>query len=229
MQAIILAAGEGVRMHPLTHHLPKPLLRIGGKPVLDHLVESLPQEVDEIVLVIRHLGDMIQRYCGSVFHGRPVTYVQGPSGTAPSFLATKSLVKEGRFLVLYGDEVPSPLDFSQCLRYPASVLCWELPDPWNHGIARLRPNGTIAEIVEKSPHPPGNLVSGGVMVVDHRIFSYVPTPGPTGELFFSSLLNQFVRDIPTVAVRAEWGIGGLSTPDDLERIDRWFTERNILL
>lgn len=229
MQAIILAAGEGTRMRPLTDHVPKPLVRICGKPMLDHLFELFPDEIDSALIVVRHLKEMIIRYCGPVFHGRPITYVDGPVGTAPSFLATQSHLIGDRFLILYGDEVPSPADIQQCLSYSSSILCWEMDDPWNHGIARLREDGTIAEIVEKSPHPPGRLVTGGVMVMNRRLFTYPAVPGPSGEQYLSSMLNQYVKDVPTTAVRAEWGIGGISRMEDIDRVSNWFLERNIKL
>jgi len=229
MQAVILAAGEGMRMRPLTEHLPKPLLRVGGRPILDHLFASLPGEVDEVILVVRHLGDMIRRYCGDSFHGRRVTYVEGPVGTGPSFLAAKPFVTSERFMILYGDELPSPGDLTRCLEHHSSVLSWEMDDPWNHGVLCMRPDGTIGEILEKPSPAPSTRIAGGVMVVDHRIFAYPPLEGPSGETYLSTMLNQYVQDVPTHPVRAEWDVCGISRPEDIERATRWFHERNIRL
>ena len=62
MKAIILAAGEGVRMRPLTLSKPKPLLEVAGKPLIHRLVSNLPDEVDGVVFVIGYLGDQIRNY-----------------------------------------------------------------------------------------------------------------------------------------------------------------------
>ena len=62
MQAIILAAGKGTRMRPLTYDMPKAMLPVKGKPVLEYTISFLPEEIDEIIIVINHLGDQIKNY-----------------------------------------------------------------------------------------------------------------------------------------------------------------------
>ena len=64
MKAVILAAGEGVRMRPLTNNCPKPMIKILGKPILHHIIDALPDEVNEIILVVGYLGDQIENYFG---------------------------------------------------------------------------------------------------------------------------------------------------------------------
>lgn len=222
MKAVILAAGEGVRMRPLTIDIPKPLLRVAGKTLLDHIFEALPKEIDEAVIVVKYLGDQIKKYCGEVFHGRRVIYAEGSDlGTAYSFLAARPhLLDEDRFLFIYGDELPTSEDIVACLSYPASILCWEVDDPWNHGVATLRPDGTIAEIEEKPTHPASRLISGGVMVLNKKIFKCTPSKEDKKEFFFTQMLNQFVKEEKVQAVKLRRGIGGISTPADLERVER---------
>ena len=62
MKAVIPCAGEGVRMRPLTLRTPKQLLEVGGKPILVHIFENLPDEIDEVILVVGYLGDKIREY-----------------------------------------------------------------------------------------------------------------------------------------------------------------------
>jgi len=70
MQCVILAAGKGTRLRPLTENCPKPLVEVGGKTLLDHIVGALPSSVDELIIVTGYLGEMIEAYCGTEFHGR---------------------------------------------------------------------------------------------------------------------------------------------------------------
>jgi len=226
MQVVILAAGKGERMRPLTLGTPKPLLKVGGKTLLDHIVESLPPDIDEIVLVTKYLGHKIRDYCGDEFHGKRVTYVDGSErGTAYSFLAAKPHIKSDRFLFVYGDELPYPRDIEECLKHPASILCWDVEDPWNHGIASLQPDGSIAEIIEKPKSPSSNLIANGVMVLNKKVFGYQPQVGPKGEYYFADMVNQFVRSNKVIAVKSISPIGGISTPEDLGRAEKQFMER----
>ena len=77
MKIVILAAGKGTRLLPLTQSTPKPLLRFGGQTILDHTFKALPAAIDEAVIVINYLGEQIKDYCGASFHGRPINYVEG--------------------------------------------------------------------------------------------------------------------------------------------------------
>lgn len=229
MKVVILAAGEGQRMRPLTLKTPKPLIRVGGKTVLDHIFETLPPEIDEAIIAVKYLGEQIKEYCGKVFHGRPVTYVDGSEkGTAYSFLAAKPHLRDESFLFVYGDELPRSEDIKNCLSYPLSILCWEVDDPWNHGIAVLRPDGTIAEIEEKPAHPKSRLLSDGVMVLNSKIFSYAPEKGAKGEFNFTDMLNHFVKEEKVKAVISKAPAGGFSTPADIERIENILIKRNNL-
>ncbi len=220
MQAVILAAGEGTRMRPLTESTPKPLLVVAGKPILNYIFEALSGEVDEVVLVVRYLGEQIRAHCGDSFYGRRIVYAEGsPRGTAYSFLAAKPHLAPGRFLFFYGDELPSARDVASCLAHPASILCWEALDPWNHGVAVLAEDGTIKEMVEKPKQPPSNLITGGVMVLNHAIFDADPLVRVGSEIYFTDMVNQFAQHNPLHAVVSERKIGGISAPDDIARVE----------
>ena len=221
MQVVILAAGAGVRMRPLTADTPKPLLRIGGQTLLDHIFAALPAEVDHAVIVVKYLADQIKKYCGANFHGRAITYAEGSAlGTAYSFLAARPHLVDERFLFLYGDELPSRQDVAACLTERASILCWRVADPEHHGVVAVGKDGIISEIIEKPAHPAGNLIADGVMVLNKKIFSYAPEK-QQGEYFFTDMLNHFVREERVTAVASGRGIGGISTPADIARVEAW--------
>lgn len=139
MQAIILAAGEGKRMRPLTLDIPKPLLKIKGKPIIEHIFHSLPPGVTEVIVVVKYLGDKIRSHLGSFFAGRKVIFVEGcGQGTAADFLLTKDFVESDRFLVIYGDEIPNHDDVANCLTKDFSLLVFKSDNPTAHGIVILK-------------------------------------------------------------------------------------------
>ena len=221
MKVVILAAGEGMRMRPLTLDTPKPLLKIAGKTILDHIFEALPLEIDEAIIAVRYLEDKIKKHCGKEFHGRPVVYAEGSDlGNAYSFLAAKPYLKNERFMVVQGDELLTKEDFINCLAYPLSILCFEVPDPWNHAVATLRKDGSIEEMSEKPERAVGNLIANGLMVLNQTIFQYKPKQHPNGEFYFSSMLNQLIKKEKVMAVKAQRLVGGISTPADISRVEK---------
>lgn len=209
-------------MRPLTEHTPKPMLKVAGKTLLDHIFEALPAEITEAVIVTKYLGQHIRDYCGTAFHGRSIQYADGSEkGTAYSFLAAREHIHDDRFLFLYGDEFPDPDDIRRAMKYAFSIVCWEVTDPWNHGVATIRNDGTIEEIIEKPKEPKGNVIADGIMLLSKHIFSYAPLQKPGGgEYYFTSMVNQFVRDHVVHAVISKQKIGGISTPEDIERVER---------
>jgi NDP-sugar pyrophosphorylase family protein len=76
MQCVILAAGKGTRLRPLTDDIPKPLVLVAGKSLLEHIVAALPSAVDELIIVHGYLGEQIKAHCGEFYFGRKVTYVE---------------------------------------------------------------------------------------------------------------------------------------------------------
>lgn len=218
---MILAAGEGVRMRPLTLTTPKPMLQVAGKTLLDWVFEVLPPEVGEAVIVIRYLGEQIKAYCGDTFHCRKIHYAEGSErGTAYSFLSAQPFIGKERFLCIYGDELPNTDEVAACLKHHASILCFTTADPWNHGVVTLREDGSIAAIEEKPREPQSDLISDGVMVLNERIFACPPVVGPRGEFYLTDMLNQFVKKEKVMAVIGTRAIGGISTPDDIARVER---------
>ena len=222
MKAIILAAGEGTRMRPLTLKTPKPLLPINGRPILDHIFEALPDEITDVVVVVKYLGEQIKEYLGTAHRGRRVQYAEGSEkGTAYSLKAAeKFLSDDERFLFLYGDELPYRKNIEMCLAHPLSILSFRSATPETGGVALFREDGTITEIEEKPAKPKSNIVADGIMVLDKSIFDYEPLSNSKGEFYLTSMLNQFVKDRSVRAVLSDKFVGDITTPEDLKRIEK---------
>lgn len=226
VKAIILAAGKGERMMPLTQDTPKPLLKIAGKTVLDHIFEAFPPEIDAAVIVVRYLGDKIRAYCGDNFHGRKIQYAEGSEkGNAFSFLAAHSFVRsDERIIILYADEIPSAENIAKCLTHQYSWLCKKTTRPQAAGVAKFSQTGeTIEEIIEKSPNPPSDIAAIGLMVMSGKVFEYEPQQHANGEYYLTGLLNQFLKEEKVHAVITE-GSRSLTKPDDIPIIEKFLQQ-----
>jgi len=110
-------------MMPLTAKTPKPLLKVKGKALIDYVLESLPSEVNEIIIVTKYRGNQIRMHVGGDYRGREVKYVEGSDkGNAYSFRATRKYLNNERFLLIYGDEMPTPENVKRCVAKNLSVL-----------------------------------------------------------------------------------------------------------
>lgn len=220
MKAIILAAGAGKRMRPLTLKTPKPLLKINGKVILDDIFDALPKEIDRVILVVGYLKEKIQKYVGHFYKGRSVDYViqKKLNGTASAVILCKDFFSKGeRFLVLNGDEVQQKEEIKKCLKHR---YCWVLTpanDPKTAGIAQVQKNGRIKEVIEKPKRPKSNWSAAGTIVVDTDVFKYRSKKhSKTKEYYFTSMMDQFLKKHPVYAVFGKKRIP-LTSPSDLRK------------
>ena len=204
MQAVILAAGEGVRMRPLTLTRPKPLIEVAGIAILEHVVRALPDEVDEIIIVVGYLQEQIRAYCGDTFCGKRVTYVeQGQNkGTGAALMYAKPYLKD-RFLVAFADDLLAKKDLEELIKHECALLVSESATPELFGVVSLNPDGTLKGIQEKPEHPESNLINTGVTVLTKKIFDYAPEE-KNGELFMTGMTTGLAQDYPVAVVRASF-------------------------
>lgn len=218
-----MAAGEGQRMRPLTLTTPKPLLKIKGRPIIDYIFSALPEDIDEMVVVVKYLAGQIKNFLGAEYKGRGISFVEGSDkGNAYSFWAAKEFIGEERFLFFYGDELPNPEDVKNCLAHDLSILVFKPQKPKANGLVSLKPDGTISEIIEKPEEVKSALAADGIMVLNSEIFNYPPQANDKGEYYFTSLLNQFVKNHKVWPVESRGFIGDITTPADLERVEKIF-------
>lgn len=229
MQCVILAAGKGSRLRPLTETTPKPLVTVGGKTLLDHIAGALPSSVDELIIVTGYLGEQIREHCGEEFHGRPVTYVhqEEQNGTAKALWLCKDLLK-GRFLFMFADDIHGRADLGRATSYTRSLLVTSTETPEKFGIVVRHPDGTIAEMIEKPEHAPSNCASTGAMVLDDNIFTYEPSEEKMikGEFYLTEVIERYSKDYPIAVVEQTTWIP-IATVEDVERADKLLTSKNI--
>jgi len=183
--AFILAGGRGLRLRPLTEKLPKPLLRVQGKPMLEHVIDLMKKYgITELIISIGYLGDKIKEYFGdgSKF-GVTIRYVEEdpnfPLGTAgPLKLAKKWLTKT--FVMTNADELKN-IDLEDMYRYHkehkamATIALTTVEDPSNYGVAKML-GSKIVEFVEKPKkgEAPSNLINAGLYILEPELIKYVP-------------------------------------------------------
>jgi UDP-N-acetylglucosamine diphosphorylase/glucosamine-1-phosphate N-acetyltransferase len=172
MQALILAAGKGERLRPLTETAPKVMLPLANKPILEHNLEKLGGLVDEIILVVGYREDDIRAHFGKSFRGMGIRYVaqKRQLGTGHAVKQAEGLLKD-RFLLLMGDNLYSRDDIRSCLRHELSVLVKEVDNPSIFGVCRVE-KGFLRDIIEKPKNPPSRLANAGLYVLEKEIFGH---------------------------------------------------------
>ena len=179
MKAVILAAGVGVRMRPLTLNTPKPLINVAGYPLLHHLVKILPDKISELVIVHGYLGEQIVKYCGEEFLGRKVSYVHQPekTGTFDALRLSRKYLDDQPFAVLYSDDFIEKEALEKLVNHDLAAITTKVEDPRRFGVVILNDDGTIKEIIEKPEVPPSNQILVSGFILNNSIFDY-PPKGP---------------------------------------------------
>lgn len=214
-----MAAGEGIRMRPLTITKPKPLLEINGKPLIQYAVEGLPSEVTELIVVLGYLGEQIEKYLGTNFLGKSVTYVwqKEKTGTARALQLCKPHIKPGKFLVVAApDDILDPSAWKDALQYDLCIITSESDTPEKFGVLVLHEDGSVKEFVEKPKHFISNLVNTNYFVFDERIFDYEPDPHETGEFYLTTMVDKLAKDHKVYTVTAKRWIP-VGTPEALQK------------
>lgn len=126
MQAVILAAGKGARLRPLTHQTPKPLIDIAGKPLIEYVLAALPNSVDEIFIVVNHLREALIAHLGSSWQNKIIRYViQEPlSGTAGAVHLLREQLHDS-FLVVNGDDLYRKDDLERLVSHQRALLFFQ--------------------------------------------------------------------------------------------------------
>lgn len=223
MKAIVLAAGSGTRLGPLTAGRPKPLLPIQGKPILEHTLALLRRHgVTEVLINLYHCPAAIPAHCGDGrAWGLRITYAVEPElrGTAGAVKHFEAAVGAEEFLVMYGDNYYD-LDLTPLLRFHtttagvATVGLIEQADVAESGIADLAPDGRVRRFVEKPG--PGEAFShwanAGVYACRPALFTHIPADRPTdfGRDIFPRLAAE---GVPLFGLVLRGSVLGIDTPE----------------
>jgi len=196
MQCVIICAGKGTRMRPLTETTPKPMIKVCGKPILQHIIEALPQEIDELVLVVGYLEEQIRDFCGNEYQGRKVQYMtQGnfAGGTGDALLCAKPLV-QNTFMFMFADDIHGKEALAELVKCEHAILSAYSDTPERFGVIVQNEDGTLKEIIEKPENPTSNIINTGVFIANTDIFMYDVPVSSSGELYATDMLTAYAKD-----------------------------------
>ena len=224
---MVLAAGRGIRLRPLTDHLPKCMVPIGGKPLLEYTIEWLQGfGVTEVLINLCHLPDVIRRHLGDGERwGMRITYSleTEPLGTAGG-VKNAAWFFDGPFFLWYGDNL-STCNLARLYELHrskggcASIAVHWRDDPAQSGIVGLDEDDRVVRFLEK-PRPEdvfSHWVSAGIFVLEPRVLDFIPEEGISdfGRDVFPSMLAAGERLYGHRLSRDE-GFWWVDTPGDYE-------------
>ena len=218
MQSIIFAGGKGTRMGELTCNIPKPLLSLQGRPVLEHVLESLPSKIDQIIIIISYFGEKIKNYFGNFFNGLPIEYVLQNSdmpGTGGALWSAKNLINNQKFLILNSDDIHSPDFLTQMTE--SSLAFGVAKKEWEGYLAVLaNDDGNLCDL---SPQSGQKLISTGVYTLDKRIFEYEPFLTSNQEYSLPRTILKMAKDYPIKLIHSDFFMP-INTPEDLKKAEK---------
>ncbi len=222
IQAVILAAGKGTRMLPLTQHSPKPMQEVSGKNLLQWKIEALPDEVDEVIIVIGYLGDVIRQYFGNEYNGKKMSYVvqEELNGTAGALWAAKELLRD-RFILMMGDDLYGRSDIKNMLAQDFAIGGYPVHRRETGGEITKDANGNFDSILEERHFVEDGYVNTNLLMLRKELFDQelVRIPGKTEFGLPHTILPLSKKiGIPLVEVKKWFQI---TEPGDLTRAEEF--------
>ena len=187
MQVIIMAAGSGTRLMPLTKNKPKAMIDIAGKPLLEHTLEQLTKltpKIKKIIMVTGYIEEAIKVYFKDNFQGIPIHYVtqHERKGTGHAVLVTEKYInkEDGKFLVINGDDLYSHKDLQKLTKHQNCILLHELEDVSAFGVVTVDKEGKVTGMLEKPQgKAPSNLINVGAYSFTCELFEILKGLGPS--------------------------------------------------
>ena len=236
MQVVVLAAGQGTRLRPLTETKPKGMVEVNDKPILTHCFEQVVDlGADELVVVVGYMKQAIIDHYGDEFNGVPITYAEQDEqlGLAHALLCVEEHI-EGDFMLMLGDNI-FDANLEDVIRRhnedraDAVFLTEEVPwdEASRYGVCNTNAYGEITEVVEKPDEPESNLVMTGFYTFTPAIFHAckLVQPSNRGEYELSEAVDLLIRSGRTIdALRIDgWRID-VGYPEDRQRAEQRLQE-----
>jgi len=172
MQAVILAAGEGKRVRPLTWSRPKAMIPVANRPIIAYTIDALVANgIRDIIVVVGYRREQVTRFLNQLDLPIEVVVQEKQLGTAHALQQAESKIT-GDFLLLPGDNYIDTQSIAKIKENTNAVLVKDHPSPSNFGVITLR-EGCLESIVEKPEHAQSFLVSTGIYSLTRDVFRYM--------------------------------------------------------
>ncbi|TKR24659.1 bifunctional sugar-1-phosphate nucleotidylyltransferase/acetyltransferase [Natronomonas salsuginis] len=199
MQTVILAAGEGTRMRPLTEAVPKPMLPVADRPLCAHTADAAVEAgASELIFVVGYEADAVREYFDDEYRGVPVSFAvqREQRGTADAVRAARDRL-DGPFAVLNGDNIYDPESVANLFEAAPSIAAIEVETPENYGVLSTDGAGErVTGIVEKPDDPPSTLANAGAYAFPEAAIEWLDV----GE---SERGEYEITDVVSKAIKAE--------------------------
>lgn len=205
MKAILLAGGLGTRLRPLTNKVPKCLVPIYGKPLLQIWLERLSAAgISDFLVNTHHLSDQVDRFvCESSFRDRvALVHENELLGTAGTLIENYAFFQEEDGMLIHADNY-CLADFGAFLKAHESrpsrclmtMMTFRTDDPSSCGIVEVNDVGTVVGFHEKTDNPPGNLASGAIYILTAELLKQLISTQARLVDFSTQVLPRYVGQI----------------------------------
>ena len=193
MDAIILAAGKGTRLRPFTETIPKPLLDVQGRPILDWIIGALPP-VNRLIVVVNYLAEQIEAYLAKQPHVRNWATVRQtePRGTGDALMSCRDAVTSDRVMVLNGDDLIGQADLARLAQVSMGILAHPVDAPESFGILFRKGGSNLLEKVVEKPQglSAPQLANIGAYLFPRTVFDLTLPLSPRGEYEITDAVSQ---------------------------------------
>ncbi|MCD4756718.1 MAG: nucleotidyltransferase family protein [Arcobacteraceae bacterium] len=213
MKALLLAAGLGTRLRPITNTIPKCLVPINGKPLLEYWIENLSKVgIKEILVNTSYLSNKVENYINDSQYKDIVTLVHEEEllNTGGTLLANKSFFMNKKsdnnepFMLIHADNF-TICDFTAFIyshknrpkNCDITMMLFKSDNPSSCGIVELDKNNVVQKFHEKVKNPPSNLANGAVYICEASIFNFLESLNKKDIDFSNDVLPHFMGKINT--------------------------------
>jgi NDP-sugar pyrophosphorylase family protein len=231
---MVLAAGLGTRLRPLTDRLPKPLLPIAGRPMIDYTLSWLAAAgIQEVMINLHHLGDRIRETVGRERFGLNISYSDEPVilGTGGGLKHAERFLADGPFLVVNADvltavDLPGVIRAHLAHQPLATLVVRRDPEVAAYGALGIDPAGWIRRFLGRGPGVSSaieDVMFTGIHVVDPRVLDELPPAG-----VFSPITDAYIalveRGAPLKGYLTDAAWLDIGTPERYRQAEQWVAD-----